>query len=61
MSRLMTRWMLAAVVCLVAALPLSGAGTTARPEEVGLSSERLQQVNALVKILVDFSGWTAQT
>jgi CubicO group peptidase (beta-lactamase class C family) len=57
MSRLMTRGMLAAVVCLVAALPLSGAGTTARPEEVGLSSERLQQVNALVKRHLDATSF----
>jgi CubicO group peptidase (beta-lactamase class C family) len=49
----LTRWIVAAVVCFVAALPLSGAGTTARPEEVGLSSERLQQVNALVKRHLD--------
>ena len=51
--RMTTRWALAAIVCLVAALPLSGAGTTVRPEEVGLSSERLQQVNALVKRHLD--------
>jgi CubicO group peptidase (beta-lactamase class C family) len=54
-----TRWALAALVCFVAAGPLSGAGTTARPEDVGLSSERLQQVNALVKRHLDarsFSG-----
>jgi len=54
MTRVTTRWALAALVCFVAALPLSGAtGTTVRPEEVGLSSERLQQVNALVKRHLD--------
>jgi CubicO group peptidase (beta-lactamase class C family) len=55
----MTRWALAVLVCFAAAWPLSGAGTTARPEDVGLSSERLQQVNALVKRHLDnksFSG-----
>ncbi len=55
----LTRWALAALVCLVASLPIFGAGTTARPEEVGLSSERLQQVNALIKRHLDsrsFSG-----
>src|SRR6187402_3270984 len=49
MTRVTTRWALAVLVCFVAAWPLSGAGTTTRPEDVGLSSERLQQVNALVK------------
>ena len=49
----LTRWALAAIVCFVAAWPLSGAGTTVRPEDVGLSSERLQQVNALVKRHLD--------
>jgi len=53
MTRTTTRWALAVLVCFVAAWPLSGAGTTARPEEVGLSSERLQQVNALVKRHLD--------
>ena len=53
MMRTTTRWALAVLVCFVAAWPLSGAGTTARPEEVGLSSERLQQVNALVKRHLD--------
>ena len=57
MSRSLTRWTLALLVCLVAALPLSGAGTTARPEEVGLSSERLQQVNALVKRHLDATSF----
>jgi CubicO group peptidase (beta-lactamase class C family) len=59
MMRTTIRWALAALVCLVGTLPLSGAGTTVRPEEVGLSSERLQQVNALVKRHLDaksFSG-----
>jgi CubicO group peptidase (beta-lactamase class C family) len=59
MSKTTTRWALAVLVCFVAAWPLSSAGTTARPEEVGLSSERLQQVNALVKRHLDnksFSG-----
>jgi CubicO group peptidase (beta-lactamase class C family) len=59
MTKTTTRWALAVLVCFVAAWPLSGAGTTARPEEVGLSSERLQQVNALVKRHLDnksFSG-----
>ena len=59
MTRVTTRWALAVLVCFVAAWPLSGAGTTARPEDVGLSSERLQQVNALVKRHLDnksFSG-----
>src|SRR5689334_7446061 len=49
MSQITRSWIVAALVCLVGALPLSGAGTTVKPEEVGLSSERLQQVNALVK------------
>jgi len=53
MTRMTTRWALAVLVCFVAAWPLSGAGTTARPEDVGLSSERLQQVNALVKRHLD--------
>src|SRR5688572_32645900 len=53
----LTRWPLVAVVCLVAAWPLSGAGTTARPEEIGLSSERLQQVNALVKRYLDATSF----
>jgi len=59
MMRTTTRWALALLVCFVAAWPLAGAGTTARPEEVGLSSERLQQVDALVKRHLDaksFSG-----
>ncbi|HET9268699.1 MAG TPA: serine hydrolase domain-containing protein [Vicinamibacterales bacterium] len=59
MTRVTTRWALAVLVCFVAAWPLSGAGATARPEDVGLSSERLQQVNALVKRHLDnksFSG-----
>ena len=59
MMRTTTRWALALLVCFVAAWPLSGAGTTVRPEEVGLSSERLQQVDALVKRHLDarsFSG-----
>jgi CubicO group peptidase (beta-lactamase class C family) len=55
--RSLTRWILALVVCIVAALPLSGAGTTARPEEVGLSSERLQQVNALMKRHLDATSF----
>jgi CubicO group peptidase (beta-lactamase class C family) len=57
MKRVTTRWILALFVCLVAALPLSGAGTTARPEEVGLSSERLQQVNALMKRHLDTTSF----
>jgi CubicO group peptidase (beta-lactamase class C family) len=57
MTRVTTRWALAVLVCFVAAWPLSGAGTTARPEEVGLSSERLQQVNALVKRHLDATGF----
>jgi CubicO group peptidase (beta-lactamase class C family) len=57
MSKTTIRWTLALLVCLVAALPLSGAGTTARPEEVGLSSERLQQVNALVKRHLDATSF----
>src|SRR5687767_11512721 len=59
MSRPMIRWAFVALVCVAAVLPLSSAGTTARPEDVGLSSERLQQVNALVKRHLDaksFSG-----
>jgi len=53
MSKITRSWILAALVCFVAVWPLSGAGTTARPEEVGLSSERLQQVNALMKRHLD--------
>jgi CubicO group peptidase (beta-lactamase class C family) len=34
-----------------------GAGTTARPEEVGLSSERLERVNALVKRHLDATSF----
>ena len=56
----MTRsWIVVACVCVVGALPLSGAATTAKPEDVGLSSERLGQVNLLVKRHLDarsFSG-----
>src|SRR5437868_12021463 len=55
----LTRWAIVTLVCLAASLPLSGAGTTARPEDVGLSSERLQQIDALVKRHLDaksFSG-----
>ena len=57
MTRTTTRWVLVTLVCLVAAWPLSGAGTTARPEEVGLSSERLQRVNALVKRHLDATSF----
>jgi CubicO group peptidase (beta-lactamase class C family) len=57
MTRMTTRWALAVLVCVVAAGPLSGAGTTARPEEVGLSSDRLQQVNALVKRHLDATSF----
>ena len=57
MTKTTTRWALAVLVCFVAAWPLSGAGTTARPEEVGLSSERLQQVNALVKRHLDATSF----
>ena len=53
MSRFTTRWALVALVCLVSVGSLSGAGATAKPEDVGLSSERLQQVNALVKRHLD--------
>jgi len=59
MSKMTRSWIVVAVVCLVGTLPLTGAGTTARPEDVGLSSERLQQVDALVKRHLDaksFSG-----
>ena len=59
MSKMTRSWIVVAVVCLVGTLPLTGAGTTTRPEEVGLSSERLQQVDALVKRHLDaksFSG-----
>ena len=49
----LTRWALVALVCVVSAGSLSGAGATAKPEDVGLSSERLQQVNALVKRHLD--------
>lgn len=50
---------LLAAAAIVAALPLWGASPTAKPEEVGLSSDRLQRVNALIKRHVDaktFSG-----
>jgi CubicO group peptidase (beta-lactamase class C family) len=53
MTRPRTRWALTILVCVAAAWPLSGAGTTARPEEVGLSSERLERVNALVQRHLD--------
>jgi len=53
MIRFTTRWALVAFVCLVSVGSLSGAGATARPEEVGVSSERLQQVNALMKRHLD--------
>ena len=53
MIRFTTRWALVALVCLVSVGSLSGAGATARPEEVGVSSERLQQVNALMKRHLD--------
>src|SRR6185369_1123722 len=59
MSKMARSWILAVLVCFVAVLPLTGAGTIVRPEEVGLSSERLQQVDALVKRHLDarsFSG-----
>jgi CubicO group peptidase (beta-lactamase class C family) len=57
MSTHLTRWALVAFVCLVSVGSLSGAGATARPEEVGLSSERLQQVNALVKRHLDATSF----
>ncbi|HEV8396784.1 MAG TPA: serine hydrolase domain-containing protein [Vicinamibacterales bacterium] len=53
MSKMTRSWIVVAFVCLVATLPLTGAGTAVRPEDVGLSSERLQQVNALVKRHLD--------
>jgi CubicO group peptidase (beta-lactamase class C family) len=49
----LARSALVALVCLVSVGSLSGAGPTARPEDVGLSSERLQQVHALVKRHLD--------
>src|SRR5688572_1172181 len=57
MSRPMIRWAFVALVCVAADLPLSSAGPTARPEEVGLSSERLQRVNALVKRHLDATSF----
>jgi CubicO group peptidase (beta-lactamase class C family) len=57
MIKTTSRWALAVLVCFVAAWPLSGAGATARPEEVGFSSERLQQVNALVKRHLDATSF----
>jgi len=53
MSKMTRSWIVVAFVCVVGALPLTGAGTVVRPEEVGLSSERLQQVNSLVKRHLD--------
>jgi hypothetical protein len=53
MSKMTRSWIVIAFVCLVGTLPLTGAGTTAAPKTVGLSSERLQQVNALVKRHLD--------
>jgi CubicO group peptidase (beta-lactamase class C family) len=50
---------LVALVCVAFAWPVIGAGTTARPEDVGFSSERLQRINELVKRHLDagtFSG-----
>jgi len=44
------RWtVLLATLALVATLPLVGASPTAKPEDVGMSSDRLQQVNALMR------------
>jgi CubicO group peptidase (beta-lactamase class C family) len=53
------RWAWVAFVCVFAVSSLSGAGATARPEDVGLSSDRLQQIDALIKRHLDgrsFSG-----
>ncbi len=54
------RWIgLCLLVCASLVWPLAGASPTAKPEEVGLSSERLQRVNQLVKRHLDagtFSG-----
>jgi CubicO group peptidase (beta-lactamase class C family) len=61
-SRLKERAMkklMAVVFCAVLALPLSAATPTARPEEVGLSAERLKRVTELVQRHLDaksFSG-----
>ena len=48
-----------ALVAVAFTWPVAGAGTAVRPEDVGLSSERLQRVNELVKRHLDagtFSG-----
>jgi CubicO group peptidase (beta-lactamase class C family) len=53
MSKMTRSWVVVALVCLVSVGSLSGAGVTAKPEDVGLSSERLKQVNALVQRHLD--------
>src|SRR5688572_9403955 len=53
MSKMTRSWIVVALVCLVSVGALSGAGVTAKPEDVGLSSERLKQVNALVQRHLD--------
>ena len=50
MYRRARNWtVLLVAAALVATLPLAGASPTARPEDVGMSSDRLQQVNALMR------------
>jgi CubicO group peptidase (beta-lactamase class C family) len=49
---------LGVVVCVALLSPLSAAGPTSKPEEVGLSSERLQRINELVKRHLDAKTFT---
>ena len=52
------------MVAVVAALaltqvwPVAGQATTARPEDVGLSSDRFQRVNELMKRHIDASSFS---
>jgi CubicO group peptidase (beta-lactamase class C family) len=50
MDRRARLWILvAASAALIASLPVSGAAPTSKPEDVGLSTDRLQQVTALMR------------
>lgn len=48
----------AALVVVGLSWPVAGAGTTGRPEEVGLSSDRLQRIGELVKRHLDASTFS---
>src|SRR5688500_11024652 len=53
-KRFATRFFILAMLCgAVLGLPLTAAAPTARPEEVGLSSERLKRVSELLQRHVD--------